>query len=180
MTNKPDINSFEDIVREYHKMVFHIALGFVHVKEDAEDLTQEVFLRAYRSWRKFRGQSEVSTWLYRIAVNLALSYINVRDRRSLLQMSEDAFRNLFDRSDGTRDPHQQMEQQELEKRISAAVDSLSDKQRTAFILSRYDELPQKEVAAIMGLTEGSVEQLLIRAKTNLQKKLDKTIGKSNR
>jgi len=72
-----------------------------------------------------------------------------------------------------------MEREEQERRIAKAIDSLSDKQRTAFILSRFDELPQKEVASVMGITEGAVEQLLIRAKANLKKKLEKTIGKES-
>jgi len=179
MTKKPDIKDFEEAVNKYHKVVFRTALGFVHIKEDAEDLTQEVFLRAYRSWDKFRGDSEVSTWLYRITVNLSLSYIHISNRKNLIQMGEDFFRYLSGYRSSEPDPHQQMEKEEQERRIASAIDSLSDKQRTAFVLSRFDELPQKKVASIMGIAEGAVEQLLIRAKTNLKKKLEKTIGKES-
>ena len=179
MSDKPDIKDFEDAVCKYHKMVFRTALGFVHIKEDAEDLTQEVFLRAYRSWDKFRGDSEVSTWLYRITVNLSLSYIHISNRKSLIQIGGDFLKHLSGYRAGEPDPHQRMEREEQERRIAKAIDSLSDKQRTAFILSRFDELPQKEVASVMGITEGAVEQLLIRAKANLKKKLEKTIGKES-
>lgn len=171
---------FEQIVRKYQKMVFRTAIGFVHIKEDAEDITQDVFLKAYSNWDNFRADSEVSTWLYRITVNTSLNYINSKNRRGLLQIGEDFFRNLLNRSDGEYTPHQQMERSETEIQIARAIDSLPEKQRTAFVLSRYDDLLQKEIAIIMEITEGAVEQLLFRAKTNLQKKLDSTIGKSNK
>lgn len=179
MSNKSQIESFEQVVEQYHKMVFRTALGFLHQREDAEDLTQEVFIRAYRSWERFRGDSEVSTWLYRITVNLSLSYINTKSRRSLIQIGEDFFHNLLGRGSDDLNPHQQLERSEQDRRIASAIDSLPDKQRTAFVLSRIDELPQREVAAIMNTTEGSVEQLLIRARANLQKKLNRAIGKEN-
>lgn len=70
-----------------------------------------------------------------------------------------------------------MEENERERQIRNAIDSLSDKQRTAFVLSRYDELPQKEIAQIMNISEGAVEQHLQRAKINLQKKLASLVGK---
>lgn len=176
MANATNINSFEQIVEKYYKMVFRTALGFVHQKEDAEDLTQEVFLRAYKGWSEFRGDSEVSTWLYRITINLSLSHMNTRSRRGILQLGEEFFHNLLSHKMNDLNPHQQLEHAENEQCIASAIDSLPEKQRTAFVLSRIDELPQKEVAAIMGVSEGSVEQLLIRARSNLQKKITKAIG----
>lgn len=177
MNNKKEAKEFETIVRDYHQMVFRTLLGFVHLKEDAEDLTQEVFIRAFSSWDKFRGDAEVSTWLYRISVNLALTHIKMKNRKGFLQLSEEVFALLFNRSNGDKNPEQVLEQEERDKSIANAIDQLPEKQRTAFVLSRYDELSQKEVATIMQISEGAVEQLLIRAKTNLQKKLRLTIGK---
>lgn len=177
MTILPAPENFDQIVRKYQDQVFRTALGFVHIKEDAEDLTQEVFLRAYRSWKHFRGDADISTWLYRITVNLALTYINIRNKKSLIQIGSDFLNNLFNQKNTENDPLQQLEQTETEQILTQAIDSLPAKQRTAFILARYDDLPQKEIARIMETSEGAVEQLLIRAKTNLQKKLEKTIGK---
>lgn len=173
MTTPTSVNDFEQIVRRYYPIVFRTALGFVHTKEDAEDLTQEVFLRAFNHWDQYRGESQVSTWLYRITVNLALNFLNSKSRWAILQLGEELMRSLFNRSDHTPDPQQQMEQEESDRRVRAAIDSLPDKQRTAFVLSRYEELPQREIVSVMGVTEGSVEQLLQRAKVNLQKKLKK-------
>lgn len=177
MANKIEISNFESIVLQYQTMVFRTAMGFVHSKEDAEDLTQEVFIRAYRSWNSFRGDAEISTWLYRITINLSLNHIERKKKRSFLQSASDIFHSFFNRGGEDKNSQQLLEESELKKNIQKAIDALPDKQRTAFVLSKYDDLSQREIAAVMGTTEGAVEQLLQRAKTNLQKKLAKNIGK---
>lgn len=179
MTSHDKIAEFEKIIIKYQTMVFRTAIGFVHLKEDAEDLTQEVFLNAYNSWNNFRGDSEISTWLYRIAINLSLNFIEKSKRKNFLQLTGDTFIYLFNRDNGEKNPQQQLEISEQEKIVKAAIDSLPEKQRIAFVLSKYDDLPQKEIASIMKISEGAIEQLLQRAKANLQRKLEQTIGKIN-
>lgn len=179
MANQDKIAEFEKIISKYQTMVFRTAIGFVHQKEDAEDLTQEVFLNAYKSWNNFRGDSEISTWLYRITINLSLNVIEKSERKNLLQLTGDALTYLFNRDSGEKNPQQQLEISEQKKIIKAAIDSLPEKQRIAFVLSKYDDLPQKEIASIMKISEGAVEQLLQRAKANLQRKLEQAIGKIN-
>lgn len=179
MANQDKIAEFEKIVIKYQTMVFRTAIGFVHQKEDAEDLAQEVFLNAYKSWNNFRGDSEISTWLYRITINLSLNFIEKSKRKNFLQLTGDALIYLFNRDSGEKNPQQQIEISEQEKIIKATIDSLPEKQRIAFVLSRYDDLPQKEIASIMNISEGAVEQLLQRAKANLQRKLEQAIGKIN-
>lgn len=174
-----NIANFERVVNEYQSMVFRTAMGFVHSKEDAEDLTQEVFLKAFYSWNSYRGDSETSTWLYRITVNQCLTYIERKKRKNLLLLTENALKNLFNKANDQKNPQQELEAAELDAKIRQAIDSLPDKQRVAFVLSKYDELSQKQIATIMENTEGAVEQLLQRAKNNLQKKLEQTIGKRN-
>lgn len=95
MANQDKIAEFEKIVIKYQTMVFRTAIGFVHQKEDAEDLTQEVFLNAYKSWNNFRGDSEISTWLYRITINLSLNFIEKSKRKNFLQLTGDALIYLF-------------------------------------------------------------------------------------
>ena len=170
-------NEFNAVISEYQTMVFRTAMGFVHAKEDAEDVTQDVFLRAYRSWNTFRGEAEISTWLYRITVNLSLNYIQQQKRRNFFQIASDTYHNFLDRKSEEKNPHQLLEESELKKTIQKAIDALPEKQRTAFVLSKYEDMPQREIAAVMKITEGAVEQLLQRAKTNLQNKLRKSIGK---
>lgn len=178
MINKSHIAEFETIVSQYQTMVFRTAMGFVHSKEDAEDVTQDVFLRAYRSWNTFRGDAEISTWLYRITINLSLNFLEQQKRRNLFQMAGDAFNNIFNRENNEKSPHELLEDSELNQVIQDAIDTLPEKQRIAFVLSKYEDMSQREIAIIMETTEGAVEQLLQRAKSNLHKKLSKTIGKN--
>jgi len=172
-----DNSKFELLVEKYQTMVFRTALGFVHSKEDAEDLTQDVFISVFQSIRSFQGNSEFSTWLYRITVNTSINHLNRNKRKAFLQIAGDLLQNIFNKESGDNNPHQELEQTEQNRAIQKAIDSLPEKQRTAFVLSKYDDLTQKEIAAIMQSTEGSVEQLLQRAKTNLQKKLKPVVGK---
>jgi len=176
MANKIDIDKFETIISEYQTMVFRTAIGFVHSKEDAGDLTQEVFLKVFRSWNTFRGDAEISTWLYRITINLCLNHIEQQKRRKFFQITGDSLNDFFNRQSEEKNPHQLLEESELTKTIQNAIDDLPDKQRTAFVLSKYDDLSQQEIAAVMETTEGAVEQLLQRAKANLREKLKKSVG----
>lgn len=174
----PDIADFSMIVNEYHNMIFRTAMGFVHSKEDAEDITQETFLKAYRALNKFKGDSEISTWLYRIAVNTSLNFLKHKNNRRVIFNTDN---NLIERVNNAgsveNNPEQKVIKTETDRLVKDAIDSLPEKQRTAFILSRYNDLSQKQVAVIMNTTEGAVEQLLQRAKVNLKKILEQTVGK---
>jgi len=167
---------FEQVVKDHHLLVFRTAMGFVHSREEAEDITQDVFIRAYQGWENFREDSSVSTWLYRISVNVSLNYLAQKKRKAIFQYSNEMLKRLFDRQEKTQTPLQKLEISDRERIIQKAIDSLPENQRIAFILSRYDDLPQKEIAAIMKLSEGAVEQLLQRAKANLGKKMKKFVG----
>lgn len=160
-------NAFKGLVEKYQERVFRTAMGFVHSKEDAEDIVQEVFINVFQSLSKFKRESEFSTWLYRITVNNSLNFVNRNKKNRFLQSLEE----IFNKSDGDNTPLENLEMKDRDERIKKAIDSLPDSQRTAFVLSRYEELSQKEIARVMKRTEGAVEQLLQRAKNNLQKKL---------
>lgn len=172
-----DHSKFEWLVQRYQTMVFRTAMGFVHNKEDAEDLTQDVFVNAFQSIRSFHGNSKFSTWLYRITVNTSINQLNHNKQKYFFQLAGDFIQSIINKESVDKNPHQELEQAERDAAIGKAIDSLPEKQRTAFILSKYDDLPQKEIAAILQCSEGSVEQLLQRAKTNLQKKLITIVGK---
>jgi len=168
---------FRLLVDKYQKMVFVTAIGFLHCKEDAEDLTQEIFLKVWASLSSFKGDSEFSTWLYRIAVNSCINTAQKKQRNRFVELAEEWLQRIFPIESGEKDSQQLMEANESDAAIQKAIDSLPISQRTAFLLSVYDELSQKEIARVMQRTEGSVEQLLQRAKTNLQKKLGSPVGK---
>ena len=173
---KGDKEKFRLLVENYKQLVFRTCMGFVHDKDDADDLTQEVFIQTYQSLSKFKKESSFSTWLYRIAVNASLNKIRKEQRTSLFQRLESMFMGevkndpLFSASD-LENPENIFIRQEHSQWIQKALDSLPENQRTAIILSKYDDLPQKEIAEIMNITEGAVEALLQRAKKNLREKL---------
>jgi RNA polymerase sigma-70 factor (ECF subfamily) len=170
-----DRNKYGILVERYQSMIFRTCLGYVHNKEDANDLTQEVFIRAYQSLKSFRGEAAFSTWIYRIAVNTSLNKVRKSPKLSLWTF-ESLFASFSNNSVSHPDPNNdnpehsliQAEDREL---VLKALDSLPENQRTAIVLSKYDDLPQKKIAEIMHTTEGAVEALLQRAKTNLRKKL---------
>lgn len=176
-------DKFRIFVEKYRQMVFRTCMGFVHNKEDADDLTQEVFIQAYRSLPDFKMKSAFSTWLYRIAVNASLNKVRRSSRISFIDRIESLFGSdspgagqLFD----TDDPENIIIKKEHSQWLQRALDSLPEKQRTAIVLSKYDDLSQKEIAEIMKTSEGAVEALLHRAKKKLREKLSGRIPKKNK
>ena len=160
-------DDFARLVKAHEAAVFRIVMGFVHHKEDAEEITQEVFVKAFHSLDSFAGRSSFSTWLYRIAMHTSLNELKKRKRKRIWSMALE----MLQFPSGNKDPEQELTGKSEQELIRKAIDTLPDKQRMAFILSRYEELPQREVAQIMELSEGAVEQLLIRARDNLKKNL---------
>ncbi len=160
---------FTQLVKTYETAVFRIVMGFVHQKEDAEDITQEVFVKAFQSLDRFAGRSSFSTWLFRIAIHTSLNELKKRKRKRIWSIAAE----MLQFPSGNKDPEEEMTGKSEQDQIRKAIDTLPEKQRMAFILSRYEELPQKEVAQIMEVTEGAVEQLLLRARDNLKKTLQR-------
>jgi len=171
-----DREKFRILVDQYQQMVFRTCMGFLHHKEDAEDLTQEVFIRAYQSLSRFKGDAAFSTWLYRIAVNASLNKVRKSSKNLILQHLDKLFggeevKEVPLPASDTEDPENILIQKEHVEWVRKALDSLPENQRTAIVLSKYDDLSQKEIASIMNTTEGAVESLLQRAKKNLREKL---------
>jgi RNA polymerase sigma-70 factor (ECF subfamily) len=169
-------NEFRTLVERYQSMVFHTCMGFLHDKDDADDLTQEVFIQAYQSLNKFKGDSAFSTWIYRIAINASLNRVRKNSRSPILNRLDSLFgtgkeRELSFPSYDPDDPENIFIRLEKSKWIQNALDSLPENQRTAIVLSKYDDLSQKEISKIMMITEGAVESLIQRAKANLKLKL---------
>jgi RNA polymerase sigma-70 factor, ECF subfamily len=167
---------YRELVERYQQMVFRTCMGFLHNKDDADDLTQEIFIRAYLSLAEFKGHSAFSTWIYRIAVNASLNMVrkssknNLLLRFGLLPVGEnDMPLNLP--VPENENPENILILNEHREWVRRALNSLPENQRTAIVLSKYDELSQKEIAEIMNTTEGAVEALIQRAKTNLREKL---------
>ena len=146
--------------------------------QEAEDITQEVFVRAMEAYDRFRGDADPGTWLYRIAVNQCL---NVRRRKRRLQWlaldfwneGADEAASHDNRSVGA---EEELQQADRERIVGKAIDALPERQRTALILSHFERMPYKSIARVMDCSPSAVESLLHRAKTNLGKRLRPLLG----
>lgn len=163
---------FERLIKIYESNVFRVSMGLLHNKEDAEEVTQDVFLKLYHSLSTFNKKSAFSTWLYRLTINTCLNFL----RRKKTKLFWTGLSEIFQISSKEASAETRMINRSEGEMIRRAIDGLPHKQRLAFVLTKYEELPQKEVAAIMNLSEGAVEQLVLRAKNNLRKNLKSPIG----
>jgi len=167
-----------EFINRYKDNVYRTCMGFVHSQADADDLTQEVFIKALQSIEQFRHDARVSTWLYRIATNMALNFLRSQKRKQFFKRIS----NWFGRENEEQDfpepaaddraaPEYEMEQTERQKALQQALDKLPEKQRKAFVLHKYEELSYAQIAATLDTSLSSVESLMHRARINLQKSL---------
>jgi RNA polymerase sigma factor (sigma-70 family) len=171
-----DQESFRFLVEKYQDNIIRTSKGFVHSRDDAEDIAQEVFIEVFKSVNKFRGESELSTWIYRIAVNKSLNFLKSASRRKFLSFFDYTdSENIALRNDPVASSDyyadEELNKSEQSEEVMKAIDRLPAKQRTAFILNKYDDLTYQEIANVMHTTVSAVESLLFRAKKSLQKKL---------
>lgn len=162
--------TFKEAVLQYRERIFLVILRFIRNREDARDLTQETFVKAYRSREFFRGESGVYTWLYKIAINLALNFKN-RNRTSSFSSLEDGPELA-----GTSDPSSAILNSELGQNLDAAILNLPARQRMVFILRYFDEKPHAEIANLLGITEGAVKasyhQAIMKLRAGLSQYLE--------
>ena len=172
---KNDEKAFQLLVDLFSKKVYNTCIGMLQNMEDAEDVTQEIFITIHLNIGLFKEESSLSTWIYRISVNKCLEFIRKKQRKKRLG----AFKSIFN-SDGEKalenhtdfvHPGIQLEQQELAKILFKAIDLLPEQQRTAYVLHKLDQVSYNEIAGIMKVSLSSVESLLFRAKQNLKKHL---------
>ena len=169
---KPE--AFQQLVEKYQTMVINTCYGFLHNYQDAQDVAQEVFIEVHRSISKFRKESKLSTWLYRISANKSLNYIRDNKKKSWFQSLDSLFESDKASNNSqyvSESPQDILENSEKSEIINRAVDNLAKNQRVAFILYKYENLSYKEIALVMKTSLSSVESLLFRAKKNLQKEL---------
>ena len=185
MTNQPELiaqlqrgegSAFTKLVEEWQDMVYNTAMGIVQNPEDADDITQEVFVQVYQSISSFKGESKLSTWLYRITLSKALDHEKKRKRKKRFAFVQSLFGGPgeepvhpveFDH------PGVQLEKKERAGELFAALKRIPDKQRVAFTLHKLEGQSYQEIAEIMNTTLYAVESLMGRAKTNLKKILNK-------
>jgi RNA polymerase sigma-70 factor, ECF subfamily len=167
-----DSKAFEFLFDKYHDKVYSIAYRFVRNKEDAMDVAQEVFLRAYLALGSFRSGSRFFTWLYRIAVNRA---IDVTRRRKVLPIpgseSFDLERWAGDSRRRAPSPLEVAQEREIEERLAEAVARLSPKHRAVFVLHASENLSYREIADVLDCNIGTVMSRLFYARKKLQQML---------
>ncbi len=157
--------AFDALVERYQRAVYRLCRRFAPAHEDALDLSQEVFLRAFKGLDRFRGDAALSTWLYRIAVNVCLNRAAARPPRAV---PLDAAAPL---AAGEEDAAARLERRGRRDRVRAAIARLPARQRATIILRVYHELPHEEIAAVLGTTVGASKANLFHALRSLKRRL---------
>jgi RNA polymerase sigma-70 factor, ECF subfamily len=157
--------AFDVIVERHRRSVYLLCYRFVSNHEDASDLSQDVFLRAYRGLRSFRGQSSLATWLYRIGVNLCLNRVSAK--RPLSESIEE--RQFVDET--AESAADRLLKDERGARVRAAIAQLPRKQRATLVLRMYHEMSHQEIADVLGSSVGAVKANFFHALGNLKKML---------
>jgi RNA polymerase sigma-70 factor (ECF subfamily) len=165
--SQKDLIAFQQLVERHKLFVYSTCYNFIGSHQQAEETAQDVFLRVYKSAGTFRHQSKVSTWIYRIAVNRSLNVI--RRNRKFHWITSLTSEDI--EASAEEEPDKLLEKKELKDFLKAAVNSLPEKQRTVFILNKYENLSPNAIAEILNISTNTVEVRIHRAKINLQKKL---------
>ncbi|MBX2870474.1 MAG: sigma-70 family RNA polymerase sigma factor [Saprospiraceae bacterium] len=161
-----DRKAFGQLYQLFSDKVYNVALGYTHNEQDAEEVAQDVFVKVFRNAAQFKGEAKVSTWIYRITVNVALNLLKKRKRYAFLSFGKPVQEEIDFEHPGIL-----LERQEDAKILFKAIKKLPEQQQTAFILSFVEGLPRQQVADIMSTSLKAVEALLQRGKRNLRKSL---------
>ncbi len=172
-----DEKAFRILFDLYRSNVYNTAAGFLTNVNDAEDVTQEVFIQVFKSIKHFKENSKLSTWIYRITVTKSLDLLRKKKTKKRFAFIID----LFENEDNSKDemfvnyehPGVQTEKLELSKILFREIDKLPDNQRIAFILNKVEKLAYQEISEVMETSVPAVESLIFRAKSGLKKRLQK-------
>ena len=163
-------SSFDKLVIRYRKKVYAIAFGMTRNHSDADDVAQETFLRAYEALGTFKVGYAFRTWLFRIAVNLSINALKRKGRRVETPLDEEVGLELATQASSD-NPGLQTEQKELGKKIENAVQQLSPKLRSVFVLRTLQDLSYEEISRLLHISKGTVMSRLNRARENLKSML---------
>jgi len=163
----------------FQEKVFNTALNFLQNQQDAEDAAQEAFIQVYNSIGQFKGNSTLSTWIYRITISKCLDHTRSKKRKKRFAFISRLFSEnnelLYEAPDFDH-PGVQLDRKEDAAILFKMVNSLPENQKTAFLLNKVEGMSYMEIAGIMGLSESAVDSLLQRAKQNLRKKINEQIN----
>lgn len=177
-----DVSAFESLVGMYERKIFRLAMNITQNREDAEDVMQNAFLKAYEHLGNFQGDSRFYTWLVRIAVNEGLMRLRKR-RPNQVSLDEqiEGDENLMPREivDWGPSPEQRFAQTELQEILRAVIGELHEDFRTVFLLRDVEDLSTEETAQLLGLSVPAVKSRLLRARLKLRHKLNRYFRRSD-
>jgi RNA polymerase sigma factor (sigma-70 family) len=171
-----DENAFREFVTTRKALVFNTVLGFLQNQEDAEDVSQDVFIKILESISQFKGESALSTWVYRVSVTSALEFLRKKKRKKRFGFMSPLWGENNEQTVELPDFHHPgvaLDKRETSAILFKAIKKLPENQQIAFILNKVEGLSYQEVAEIMNTSLSAVESLLHRARTNLKEILKK-------
>lgn len=173
---KADSQAFELIVRKYKDKVYNTAYSILGNPGETDDVAQEVFIEAFKSLKKFRGESSLLTWFYRVAVNKSLDELRKRKRNKFVsyesEINEEGSLKLKDILSSNEEGFiEKLQRQEIQKMVSAMIDSLPEKYRAVLVLKDLEGLSYREISQVMKISPVKVSVWLFRARERLKERL---------
>ncbi len=170
-----NVPAFEELIYNYDKKVLSLAMKYVKNEDDAKDIYQDVFLRVYKGLKKFQFNSEFSTWLYRIVVNVCLTHKTRSSRREFVSIDphneEENMSSVIEIEDRQPVPDRVVTSMEISEHISKALETLSPRQKMIFILKHYEGYKLKEIAEMLRCGEGTIKKYLFDAVRKMRTQL---------
>jgi len=174
-SRRGDLKAFDLLVAAYQDRIYGLLYNMTSNREDAEDLVQEVFLKAYEALPRFKGKSSFYTWVYRIAVNRAINFVKKRKRRAGLSLDDVDLALERDPAlvqlAGSDTPERGLQLNELQEKLNKALQTLSEKHRTVVVMHDIQGIPHHEIGEILGCSAGTVRSRLFYARQQLQAQL---------
>lgn len=170
-----DQGAFSELVRRYHERVFNTVYALVGDRDDADDVAQEAFLKAYRSLNSFQSKSSFYTWLYRISINTCLDWMKSRNRRGDVSLERGQWQKADDTSRAFRRPEAsdgRVHRRELREMLEHSLTALPLEFRVAVVMREIDGLSYEEIGRVMGCSVGTVKSRLFRARTQIRRFLE--------
>jgi len=175
-----DSAAFQEFVDRYKKKIYYIAYDITGDHDDAEDVSQEVFIKVFRSLKTFRRNAKISSWLYQISVNASIDLLRKKASKPEKSMDDieraDIQENLPGSGTRAQNPERSAEDIIIQNHISEALQKVSPKERSVFVMRHYNELKIREIAEILGVSPGTVKALFYRATRKLRKELSFYLG----
>lgn len=170
-----DVEAYNELIRRYHPRIYALLYNMTSNREDAEDLAQDVFFRAYKALPRFKGDSSFYTWTYRIAVNRAISFLKTRKKRAGLSLDDvdggverdPAYVELSSQDT----PFREATISEIQEKLNKALQTLSENHRTVVVMHDIQGIPHDEIAKTLGISSGTVRSRLFYARKLLQVEL---------